>query len=281
MKRIGWNQRWRSTLLAGLLAALLGLLWAADAWAADPSPQLTFDIPPGSIVAGQPLDLDFRATNNGADATNGSITVSVSGADSLDIVDRSLVPDNDASYARILPPGTAVFNRAMGTNVASQLPAAELFVQPWPAGTTYHMRVRIVATGGVTLYARSTLRSAAGALLTDPSGGPADQQGFSANRIQIPLAQAPPPPTNTPVPEPTPVPPTPVPPAPTAPPPVRPTAAPARPTVAPGLYVLGRRSASGPSTRSPRQSAGVDLSQQKTRAQPLHIDEYGELHDTE
>jgi len=167
----------------------------------------------------------------------------------------------------------------------------------------------------VTVFARSTLRSASGGLITDPPTGPTDQQGFTAARLVIPLAQpAPIVPTLAPTPIP---PPTPVPTvavvkvAPTVAPtlalvatatPVRATqAVPTSSTVAPpnepkndgslvpwllgvpavivagaGLYLIGRRSGTRPPPGGYPAPPVLDPDK-KVIVQPLELDEYGEL----
>jgi hypothetical protein len=299
----------RATLLhwplAMLCATLLSLAWAADAWAANPQPQLTVTKPPASMPPGGTVDLDFQATNAGADATNGSLTISVQGTDNVKIVDRSLVPNNDSSYAKIIPVGTPMFNRQTGTNTNSQLLTVELFAQPWPANTTHHMHLQFVASSGLTLFARTTLRSASGGLFTDPSTGSTDQQGFTATQINIPLAQAAAPtPTTRPAPTAVPV-------QATAPP-VQPTRVLVTPTTGPvatrppqptsvpppttgrgvdssvwliavpvllvaggGVYVMGRRSAPRPPTRRP--VVDPDSKEVEIEVEPVDFDDKGQI----
>jgi hypothetical protein len=303
--------------LAGFLALVVSLTWTSVSLAADPQPKLSLPKPPISVAANEPIDLDFQATNSGADASNGSLTISIQGAASVDIVDRSRVPNNDSSYAKVLPIGSIIFNRTTGSTMTSRLQTAELFASPWPANTTHHMTLHLVASSGVTLFARATLRSASGGFISDPASGPSDQQGFSAAQVSIPLTQpatptAAPKPTSPPTAPPTSVPTAVVVVAPTlAPPtlaaPTRPPASTAPPVPTPtpivndppvrtpgldlawllalpavllaggGLYVLGRRSAHGPGHAASVRPIETFNPDDKVVTRPVDIDEYGEI----
>jgi hypothetical protein len=191
----------------------------------------------GDVVPGRPVVVEFRATNPLADASQGSLTVSMYGDSNLDV-------GLETPGAKVFRPGELMYNFARGQNVPIGAPAAELFLTSWPTGATQVLRLRLTAAQPFTLQARATFKRANGAFVHFPAAGTPDQQGAPTRLVDMAPRPAQLPATATPDP-PTPVPPTAtsVPPSATPPPPptaVPPTAAPptAAPTAAPAVAIV-------------------------------------------
>lgn len=247
---------WRS--LAGVVAALLvafstpGLVRASSAGPprAAPARQATQGIDVeviGDVIVGRPVEIEVRAANPAADASQGSITVSLPGNPNVEIVRAS------ADGAKIYRPGDQMYNFQAGRATPISVEAVELFVSSWPTGTRHTLRLRVTSSSPYTVQARASFRRSDGSFVHLPAAGQADQQGAPTRLIDI-VPRQPFPPTSAvpPTPPPTPAPPptrTPAP-APTSPPPTRaeptpgpapqkpeqtaPTAAPSRTPVAAG-----------------------------------------------
>jgi hypothetical protein len=188
----------------------------------------------GDVVVGQPVSVEFRAANPAPDANQGSITVSLTGDPGLTIE----VEAGDG--AKVYRPGEPMYNFGSGQNVPIRVPAIELYVNPWPAGSQRVLRLRLTASQPYTIQARASFRRGNGSFVHLPGAGAPDQQGAPTRLIDVApkSAQAP---TATPAPPTaTVVPPsaTPAPATATAAPPIatrqRPTATTAAQPAAPG-----------------------------------------------
>ena len=238
-------RRWAFSLAAALVAVVLG----AGVALAQPEPQLSFDQPP-PIQVGQPFQMEFRAVNNGSDATSGgSITVSFPGNPEVRVLGSSV-------GARVFEPGEAMYHFGQRREVPIQSRSVDAFTNRWPAGQRHTLRIEVVPRGPVTIQARATLSGPG--FSHDPPSGPLDQQGAPTRVLELApgaVAQPTAPPKLAPTPTPEPPPPTatPVPPPPTA------TAPPAKPTPAPEPTATPSASPAAVAT-PPRSGSGTDPS---------------------
>jgi hypothetical protein len=164
----------------------------------------------GDVVVGRPVEVEVRAANPTADASQGSLTVALPGGPNVEIVQAS------APGARLYQPGESMYNFAAGRNAPIQVPVVELYLNSWPTGARHVLRLRLTATAPYTLQARASFRRANGSFLHLPSSGQPDQQGAPTRQVDVAPRQSVPPTA------------TPAPPTPTRPPP--PTATPLAPT---------------------------------------------------
>ncbi len=216
-----------------IVALLAALYWLSVghglAWA-QPQPRLSADAPP-PFEPGVAVQLQFRAVNVGTDAFNGgSITVSFPGNPEVRVISSTI------GNVRIYQPGESMFNFGQGRVAPITSRAVEAFIQPWPAGQAHALRVEVVSRAPFTVQARSTLSGER--FVTDPDGGPLDQQG--APTLPIEVGSAAPVPKPQPKPEAKPEPkveakPEPKPEAKPEPPPESPTPTPLPPTATPVL----------------------------------------------
>src|SRR5581483_6033902 len=75
----------------------------------------------GDVIAGQPVSIEFRATNPAPDANQGSITVSLSGTPGPTIEIES------GDGARVYQPGEPMYSFSRGQNAPISVPAVELY----------------------------------------------------------------------------------------------------------------------------------------------------------
>jgi hypothetical protein len=221
----------RLSLAAAIIMAAIALPGAASAQPV-PKPEITDFSVPASVNPGQDITVRVTAINRGDTADKGSITVSFPHGERIAVVDSSPL-SNKASYAKVLPPGSRVFNFDTNQNIDSTYPIAELYLEePWPTGAQRFLTLRVTMPyneSALSAQARATLRTSDG-FFSFPTGGQLDQQGFPVlekhTQVSVPPTATPlptntpsPPPTSTPTATPTMV----VPPAPII---VTPTAAP-------------------------------------------------------
>jgi S1-C subfamily serine protease len=144
----------------------------------SPQPQLTFS-PPTKIRLGQPIQVELRAINRGTAAQQGNITLSVSGAAEMRVLETS-VPNSQGSYAKLIPPGQNMYHFGERQNRPIENPVIEAYSnQQWESGQEHWVRVEIIPREPVTLKARATLRQDS-AFFHDPVAGTLDQQGAPA-----------------------------------------------------------------------------------------------------
>jgi serine/threonine-protein kinase len=196
------------SLAAAIIVAAIALPGAASAQPV-PKPEITDFSLPSSVNAGQDITVRVTATNRGDTADKGSITVSFPQGERVAVVDSSPIP-NKASYAKVLPPGSRVFNLETNQTIDSTYQLAELYLEePWPTGAQRFMTLRVSMPyneSALRAQARATLRTSDG-FFSFPTTGPLDQQGFPVLVKQAQVSQAAPAatpvPTNTPSPRPT------------------------------------------------------------------------------
>jgi serine/threonine-protein kinase len=163
---------------------------------------------PSAVNPGQDVVVRVAATNRGDTADKGSITVSFPQGERVSVEGSSPL-SNKASYAKVLPPGSRMFNFETKENIDSTYEAAELYLEePWPAGAQRFLTLRVTVPYNelaVRAQARATLRTSDG-FFNFPTGGQLDQQGFPVQLSQAQISLPPtvtPVPTNTPSPRPT------------------------------------------------------------------------------
>jgi serine/threonine-protein kinase len=151
--------------------------------ASAPRPELT-GRPPSDVRIGQPFEVEFQATNRGAAAERGSITISVTGAADIRVL-NSTVKDGGGSYAKLFQPGEPMYEFKEGANRPVQNPLVEAYTnERWESGQTHRLRVQIVPHGPVSIQARATLREDT-RFFHAPADGPTDQQGAPARSFRI------------------------------------------------------------------------------------------------
>ncbi|MFN8632268.1 MAG: protein kinase [Chloroflexota bacterium] len=176
----------------------------------------------GDAIVGRPVDVTVRAANPAGDANQGSLTISLPGNPSVEIVSAS------APGARVYQPGQDMYNFGTGKQAPIRVPAVELYLNSWPTGVGHELKLRLTASGPYSILARASFRRTNGTFLHLPASGATDQQGATSRQLDITPRQPVQP--TTPPPKPT-IPPIPtVAPPPAQPAPPAPTEAPAKPT---------------------------------------------------
>ena len=168
---------------------------------------------PEVVVPGQPVEIGVTATSTVQDSQAGSITISLPGNPAVEVI-------GSTGPTTVWQPGQTMYHFGQGGQVPIGNRTVELFANPWGAGTTHSLRIRLTPRGPVTFQARATFRSASRGFVHLPGGGAPDQQGAPSRVVELGTRQAP-----EPEPEPEP--------EPAAPEPVVPAAEPAPPTPAP------------------------------------------------
>ena len=97
---------------------------------------------------------------------------------------------SSAQNAKVYQPGEPMFNFGSGRAAPIAVPAVELFVGSWPAGTRHVLRLKLIASTPYSLQARASFRRANGSFVHLPQTGQVDQQGAPSRLIDIAPRQA-------------------------------------------------------------------------------------------
>ena len=149
---------------------------------AAPAPEILEIIYPATLALGQWADVAVRVKNNGGQAADGGISVSLPALTGSG--DGSFVADDSSSAGspgyREYTQGTSIAHKS-GTSVTAAYMLVEWGDQPWPAGEENWLRFRVQpkVAGSFVVQIRSAMgQSGAGSYVGTPLSGPLDQQGW-------------------------------------------------------------------------------------------------------
>lgn len=146
-----------------------------------PSPRFLWVMLPEKAQIGVPLTIDVAVMNEGGDASQGEITVSLPDSS------RFLIVDHDTTDAQSYATGASIWSAAQAGAIVASYPMIEAAQEEWHSTVAHALKLRVLPTrrGILNVYVRAALRDADGNRFITPDDGIRDQQGFPVKHYQI------------------------------------------------------------------------------------------------